>query len=169
MNCTDHNLLMDFWYLPRQNCTRIDFGGWDLVWQKYQWVVIIVVGGCGGKFEFSTWETRIKKLCLHVLNSYIARYKNKNSFWKTMYLLSPYRLGTFDRIVKNNMPAKLFFFSIIIQFFCIVHTYFVPGGVAIGPMTYPDQKPSYQGCLSCMSSRSDPCRILRRNWTGLPG
>ncbi len=58
-NCIHYNLY-GFWYLPRQNWTRIDFGGWDLVWRKYQWVLIMVVGGCCGKFEFPTWETRLK-------------------------------------------------------------------------------------------------------------
>ncbi len=40
-------------------------------------------------------------------------------------------LGTVDGIIKKNMPGKLFFFSIIYQFLCIVCPYFVPRCVAI--------------------------------------
>jgi hypothetical protein len=43
------------------------------------------------------------------------------------------------------------------------------GRGGIGPVASPDQKQPYQGYLSCMSSRSDPCRSLHRIYTGLPG
>ena len=45
--------------------------------------------------------------------------------------LSPYRPESFDGIVKNKLPGKLFFFSTHQKFLCIVRTCFVQRGVAI--------------------------------------
>jgi hypothetical protein len=47
-------------------------------------------------------------------------------FW-----LSPYRPESFDGIVKNKLPRKLFSVSIHQKFLCNVRTFFVHRGVAI--------------------------------------
>ncbi len=45
--------------------------------------------------------------------------------------LSTYRPESFDGIVKNKLPGKLFFFLTHQKFLCIVRTCFVHRGVAI--------------------------------------
>ncbi len=53
-------------------------------------------------------------------------------FWIILlWHVSPYHPESFDGFVKNKLPGKLLFFSIIKQFLCIVRTYFVPRGIAI--------------------------------------
>jgi hypothetical protein len=65
------------------------------------------------KLNENELECRSERMCIHI----------------GFYVISLYCLGTVDRIIKKNMPGMLFF--IISQFFCIVRTYFVPGGVGI--------------------------------------
>jgi len=48
-----------------------------------------------------------------------------------LFINIPYRPKSIDGIVKNKLPGKLFFFSIMKQFLCIVRTYFVPRGIVI--------------------------------------
>ena len=47
------------------------------------------------------------------------------------FLISPYQFSSSDGSVRNKLPGKLFLYSIIKEFLCIIHTYFLWWSVAI--------------------------------------
>jgi hypothetical protein len=71
------------------------------------------VVGCG--CCYSVFSSIVISLCLGYPAAGgiypLAQQKYRNIPLSTISTVSPYRLGTFDGIVKKNMPGKLFFFA----------------------------------------------------------